>query len=341
LDWSRRHFLKALAALGLTAGGCRSAREAEATAGPTETPTGPTTWPGKVALTRHTRAFAGDRISPQAVAELLDHSLTALTELDTPQQAWSRLFQPNDVVAIKVNCLAGLPLASHPEVVDAIVAGLRSAGVPEGNIIIFDRISRELIKCGFQIKGPGEGVQCYGTDVVGYDDEPTVVMSVGSCFSRVISEQATAIINVPVLKDHDLAGLTGALKNHYGSIHNPNKLHLEHCWPYIADLNCAPQIRNKHRLVVFDALYACYEGGPGYKPETTVQYGALMAATDPVAADAVALDLLEQLRAAYKLPPIMSEERAPKWIATAADKQHGLGVADLKAIELVRHELPA
>ena len=70
-----------------------------------------------------------------------------------------------------------------------------------------------------------------------------------------------------VLKDHDGAGVTIALKNMYGVIHNPNKYHPNGCNPYIADLNMLPEIRSRMRLTICDATTACYEGGPGYKPE--------------------------------------------------------------------------
>ena len=39
-----------------------------------------------------------------------------------------------------------------------------------------------------------------------------------------------------VLKDHDLAGVSLAMKNWYGVVHNPNKLHDDDCDPFVADL---------------------------------------------------------------------------------------------------------
>jgi len=162
-----------------------------------------------------------------------------------------------------------------------------------------------------------------------------VVMSTGSRFSRIVSQQCSAIVNAPILKDHDGAGITCALKNHFGSINNPNKLHTDHCDPHIADINCAPVIRSKQRIIVCDALMVCYEGGPAYKPATTVPYGAILVSTDPVALDTVGLGIIEELREANGLEPISTEERAPTYIATAADADHRLGANRPADIELV------
>ena len=343
---SRRRFLQSLAAVGLTAAGCsRGPRPDEAAAQPTPTPQ-PASTPvasktlrGKVALVRHEGALDdGGDPSTEAVRAMLDRAMLSLTGAATAEEAWRQLFSANDRVAIKVNCLSGLPLASHAELALAVADGLQLAGVEAQHIIIFDRESRELEACGYTLEGRN-GPFVFGTDVVGYEGEPTVVKSVGSCFSRIVTRECTAIVNIPVLKDHDLSGITGALKNHYGSVNNPNKLHLEHCHPYIADLGCAPAFKDKQRLVIYDALYACCEGGPAPGAENIVPYGAIMAATDPVASDAVALSLIEKMRAERDLPALMSLERAPHWLATAGDADHDLGEAELSQIALTEADL--
>jgi uncharacterized protein (DUF362 family) len=269
------------------------------------------------------------------VAALLDATMSELSPDGRAETAWRALFRPADIVAIKVNCLAGPPLASHPELVAAIAGRLRDiVGAGPESVLVYDRDTAELAAAGFEsVSGLYRVV---GNDRAGYDAEPTVFGAAGSCYSRVVSEQATAIINVPVLKDHDLAGLSGALKNHFGSIHNPNKMHTDHCCPYVADVNCAPHLRDKHRLGVMDALRVCYDGGPSYKPDTTTAHGALLASVDPVAIDTVAFDLLEGLRKRHGLPPIAGSDRAPRYLQVAADRDHGLGTADLSAIEVRR-----
>lgn len=336
---SRRHFLQLVGGAGLSLAGCRPEQTTSTPALSEQANAGEATGPApqvpanRVVVARDASAVQDAGIDRAKVSALLDSAMAALSPAKDAGAAWRALFRPSDVVAIKVNCLAGPPLSSHPDLVEPIVAALRQhVGLSERSTIVYDRDSGELAAAGFE---RGKGYRRLGTDEVGYDAEPTTVLQAGSCYSRIISEQATAILNVPVLKDHDLAGLSGALKNHFGSIHNPNKLHTDHCTPYVADVNCAPYIRDKHRLVVCDGLLTCYDGGPGYKPGTTIAYGAILVAVDPVAADAVAFSLIEALRKEHDLPPIAGSDRAPRYIEVAADGRHALGVADLGEIDLV------
>jgi len=337
---SRRRFLQIAAGAGLGLAGCQ-AKPTDPSATAQDAPREPTRADAppvpdrRVVIVRDPSAVSDAGVDADKVAAMLDRAMAALSPAEDAQAAWRALFRPSDVVAVKVNCLAGPALSSHPELAAIVARSLTEhVGVSADSIIVYDRDSGELEAVGFDRSG-GSGYRCRGTDEVGYDAEPTTTFQAGSCYSRIISEQATAILNLPVLKDHDLAGLSGALKNHFGSIHNPNKLHVDHCTPYVADVNCAPQIRKKHRLVLYDGLLACYDGGPSYKPNTTDRYGALMVAVDPVAADTVAFHLIEQLRTEHELPPIAGSEREPSYLQVAADGQHGLGSADLDAIDLV------
>ncbi|UCC69183.1 MAG: DUF362 domain-containing protein, partial [Armatimonadota bacterium] len=252
---------------------------------------------GVVVVVRH-RGVVGEKrqVDARAVARMIEVGLTRLTGASDPGEAWRCFFSPSDVIGMKVNCLGAPGTHTHTEVATAAAAGLHAAGVPKRNVIIFDRLTDELDRAGFPVN-TGDGFRCFGTDSLGYDRQPTVVREVGSCFSRIVSEECTALLNVPMLKDHDVAGVSISLKNHFGCIHNPNKLHLNGCSPYVADLNLAPQIRRKHRLIICDALEVIYDGGPTYRPSTAEPYGALLIGTDPVALDRVGWQIIEELRA--------------------------------------------
>jgi uncharacterized protein (DUF362 family) len=332
---SRRSFLRSLALGALAITGCGKSRDpGSAASAQPAAPESPTAPPAKsrVVIARDAKAMRenGEPDYPRVLA-LLTKAMLALTGAATSRDAWSRHFRPEDVVALKANSLAGPQLSTNPAVCYAIADGLHAAGVSEPNILVYDRDLQELEMLGFDPPPGAPKLNLTASSRAGYDREPTVIKEVGSCFSRIVSETATAIINVPVLKDHDLAGLSCALKNHYGSINNPNKLHTDHCYPYVADLNCAPVLREKQRLVVCDALRVCYDGGPAPNPAGTVPYGALIVTTDAVAADAVGLEIIEALRKEHGLPPLMQEERAPRFIALAAD--YGLGNAAAEKIE--------
>jgi hypothetical protein len=216
--------------------------------------------------------------------------------------------------------------------VAAVVSGLKRAGIGEENIIVWDRLTEELSNAGYTINRSSSGVQCFGTDK-DYDSYPETAGSIGSCFSTIVSSRCTALINVPVLKDHDLSGVSLSLKNFYGAIHNPNKYHGNNCDPYIADLNTHTYLKDKLRLVICDGLSLQYNGGPAFKPQWSVQHSTLMFGLDPVAVDRIGCNLIEEKRKTKCLPSLKDAGRDPVHIASAA--QRGLGTDDPGSIEVV------
>ena len=281
------------------------------------------------ALTKGKVAKHGDLLR-----KMLDAAMQKVTDAPDAADAWRAVVSPEDRVGIKVNTLGR---STHPAVVDAIVAGLRSAEVPAENILIWDRFDVELAQAGFKLNKSSRGVQCRGTDAKrigrGYQREVETQGAIGSCFSRIVAEEVTALICVPVLKDHSLAGVSLGLKNFYGAIHNPNKYHDHNCDPYVVDVVSHRFIAPKWRLTVCDATRGQYHAGPSRRPGYTWAFGGLIVSRDFVAADAVAADLLETQRKAKGLASLGEEERPARHIATAAAR--GLGQADLSKIERI------
>jgi len=340
---TRRELLKTLALGGMAVGcgmlgACRRPHSGAAhSAGGSQAwrPPSPFRRDGVVVIVRGKGAVNSARKADRAlVGRMLEAGLTRLVGVGDAVQAWRRLFGRDDIIGLKVNCLGAPTTHTHVEVALAAAEGLQGAGLPASNLVIFDRLTDELDRAGYPVN-EGTGVRCYGTDRVGYDAEPTNAGEVGSCLSRIVSEHCTALVNLPLLKDHDLAGVSISLKNHFGSINNPNKLHLNQCSPYVADLNLVPAIREKQRLIVCDALEVTYDGGPTYCPATTERYDGLLMATDPVALDRVGWQIVEGLRAKAGLASLHAEGREPGYIMVAGDAQHRLGVADLARIEKI------
>ena len=63
----------------------------------------PGLFPGRVVETFHPRAIVNRRVSQAAVREMVDNSMRALTGASAARDAWARLFEPSDVIALKVN----------------------------------------------------------------------------------------------------------------------------------------------------------------------------------------------------------------------------------------------
>jgi uncharacterized protein (DUF362 family) len=269
---------------------------------------------------------------------MLDKAVQLLTGANGADEAWRTLISPKDVVGIKVNCLAGRGLSTSPQVVEAIVRCLKRMGIAGEKIIVWDRTNRDLRSAGFSPGSPNNTCRCFGTDEVGFANRLYENKSVGSLFSLILTDMCTAVINVPILKDHGITGVSIGMKNYFGTIHNPNKYHPYGGDPYIADLNSMQIIRKKERLIVCDCLRPQYNGGPAYNPKWNWAEGALLAALDPVALDYTGLTMIENKRKEHGMPSLENDKRFPQYILTAANTNH-LGFADPANIELVKEEI--
>jgi len=276
-----------------------------------------------------------------SVRSLVDAVVRDVAGQQTAEAAWSALFSADDVVAIKVNCMAPL-LSPGWDLVAAIVEGLQTAGVDPDNVIVFDKEDRDLIGAGYELRHEKPGPLVYGTvgGPAGPNYNPRATTRGKSTFrlSNIIAERTTAIINVPVVKDHVFAGITGALKNHFGTIHNPEDFHyINNCSPAVAEVNLAPPIQAKQRLIIGDARHVQYDGGPSYQPDAAVDYWGVFAGTDPVAVDTQILRLIDAFREQNGLPKIEETDRPCRYLEAAAEKD--IGTADPDQIELLYADL--
>jgi uncharacterized protein (DUF362 family) len=267
------------------------------------------------------------------VLKLLDHAMQSFWGGDSPMDAWKRAVRPGESVGLKVNCLSGKGAATSPVLVEAICERLQQAGIPQKDIVIWDRLNSDLESAGYRVASRTDRIRCIGNDAVGYGTELEIYGSAGSLLSNTLTRTCDAVINLPVLKDHGIAGVTLALKNLFGAIHNPNKYHTNAGDPYVADVNMFPPIRQKVRFTICDALTAQYEGGPSYMPQWSWPFNGLMVARDPVAMDYTGWQILERKRAEKGMKTLREMKREPVYIATAAG--HGLGINDPQRIDVV------
>ena len=107
--------------------------------------------------------------------------------------------------------LGGRGISTRPELVEAICERLQQAGIRAGEIVVWDRDSDELERAGFHLSTEANRVQCLGTDRAGYEQDLASFGSVGSRLSKILTQRTHVLINVPVLKDHDGAGVTLSL----------------------------------------------------------------------------------------------------------------------------------
>lgn len=105
-------------------------------------------FPGKVVHVEDAGAQADGRAVPNVVAGMFARGLQALTGQDLTE-SFRLLFTRDDVVGIKVNPVGTGIIATHLEVVDAIIAWLVANGLPRQNIVIWDRFDLMLTEAGY------------------------------------------------------------------------------------------------------------------------------------------------------------------------------------------------
>jgi uncharacterized protein (DUF362 family) len=241
---------------------------------------------------------------------------------------------PGGTVGMKANCLSPFNSTSVPLAGALTKILIADAGIEENNIIVWERGIRELKEVGYKLNASSFGPRCFGTDTagVGYDDTYYTCGKVNSRVSRVITHMIDHSINLPILKHHYLAGLSGGLKNMYGAVNNPNKYHADNCNPFAAEISALEPIKKKHRLTIIDAGRVQYDNGPGYDRKSMAYYGGIIISSDPVAIDRVALEILEKCRAAHKKPSFADLGQPVKYLKSGEDI--GLGISDLARIDL-------
>ncbi len=101
--------------------------------------------------------------NPDAVHRAFTAGLTEMTGEKTLENAWSSMVSPDDVVGIKINCIAAPKISSSIQSINETIAGLKSAGVKENNIIIWDHMDRAFQRTGLDINRSSTGIRVHGS----------------------------------------------------------------------------------------------------------------------------------------------------------------------------------
>lgn len=231
-------------------------------------------------------------IDGPVVQGMMDRAMTSLFGMESPEDCWKTIIQPDDVVGIKTNIWRNLP--TPPEVEGALKHGAMVAGVPEENIGMGDQNVRRLE----------------------------------------IFQRTTALLNARPMRTHAWSGVGSLIKN-YIMFDNPSDYHDDACAD-LAKLWQLPTVKGKTRLNVLVMLTPQFHNiGPHhFDPMYVWPYRGLIVSTDPVAADAVGLRIIQAKRR-----EAFGEDRPLQPTAhhiRLADTVHGLGNADMSRIDLVR-----
>ena len=290
----------------------------------------PGLYPARVVEVHHSQSIVNRRVSPSAVRAMVDAGMKSLTGDAAAKDAWARFFVPSDVVALKVNP-SGVPgTTTSIALVREVVRALNEVGVPSQNVILYDRNSEQLEVNGYHALVP-PGVRVVGLDRRGgYDRNVFCEMDcfgereTRSYLASLVCSEASKIIDLPCLKEHNASGVTGCLKNlAYGSFDNVARTHADtKTWtdPAIAVMCTAPPLRSKAVLHIMDGIRAVYHGGPfAWNPDFVWDARTLLFGTDPVAVDRIELEIVEQKRKERGVPSLW--DRSPAHIGTGEEMQ--------------------
>jgi len=282
----------------------------------------------------------GGEVRAEAVDRMVNSLLIGLTGRPTATSAWKSLLHEDEVVGIKVSASGQKASGTRLATVMAVVRGLRAAGFSREQIVVWDRNRQDLLASGFSESSPDYELQ-WIDPADGYDEESPVSapilgkliwgdskfvprsqqrfadlaggthqLSSQSYVSNVLSRKVTRVIHIPSLQDSFLTGINGALAGMV--LHNLDN------WrrfttapffgdPYLAEIYATEVISGKVVLTLLDGLFLQFAGGPFPNPAQTVENFTIFASYDPVALDATARRLINEVRAEHRLPDVNSQ----------------------------------
>ena len=300
----------------------------------------------------------GDYVNQSVVTNMVERGLKELTGTNSVQAAWGQLipnYQSGQKIAIKVNfnnsaCTDGdNTIDGLIEPVNALIATLKSFGVAESNIWIFDA-SRPLPNRF--VNGCLYGSVRFFDDIskgcredatfTSNDPNAEVTFQHPNLKNRKLTDvviTADYLINVPIMKDHGISGVTLGLKNHFGTLEyvqgggsddlhtyiNPDSSSYSASYSPLVDIYLNPHIRDKTVLTLGDGLFGAL-GNTNVSPRRWSSFNnqapnSLFFSTDPVAIDCVMMDIL------YREPSYHPKQsHADDYLKVAANE--GLGTYD-------------
>jgi hypothetical protein len=324
----------------------------------------PGKFPGKVIHLKSSKAVVnGDPVEKEAYA-MIEKGMIELTGKKSLKEAWRTFVNPGEKIGLKVNPVAGKDLATSHAVVKSVIKQLTASGIRKEDIVIWDRREMQLWECGFTPENyPGIMItgteqqdkngsyydadgKLYGEKMIDKDwyyyaeteqeyDAETIPFMINagkySYFSKIITRELDKIINIPILKNAG-GSITNAMKNlAFGAVSNTGRLHAKLWNDTCAEVCAFAPLRDKVVLNICDALKGCFNGGPGANPQFFCNYNSILVATDPVALDRIAYDIVAEKRVAegwQKAPT----PQALSFLAMAEELQ--LGISEKEKIEL-------
>jgi uncharacterized protein (DUF362 family)/Pyruvate/2-oxoacid:ferredoxin oxidoreductase delta subunit len=224
---------------------------------------------------------------------------------------------------------------TQPEFIEGVLSHLKNHGISMNNVYVGDSPGQSQ-KVGSDVAkeiGIYEVCESYGVNFVDFESGAPLIENIDGALRLKEIHVAKAVkdcdilINLPRLKSHLEATMTGAIKNYWGIIPGGLKAHYhlfgktaEQFGEVLAD-NFSWIVKNKpNRLIVYD-LQEIMEGRMGPGGGTMKKWDLILAGTDEVALDLIACEIGK-----------LKVKNVPH-VRNAIERK--LGVGDLENIEIV------
>ncbi len=225
-----------------------------------------------------------------------------------------KLIEPNlsfnisssEQILLKPNLLRASKDACTPSsIVEGVILYLKEQGISMNNVLLGDSPGQQGKSVSDIAKEIGMFEVCeeHGIKLIDFGSEPPVIEIIEDAVSMKEYRVAKAIkdcdilINLPKLKSHAEATMTGAIKNYWGIIPGglKAKYHLlgksaDEFGEVLAD-NFSWIVKNKsNRLTVYD-LHEIMEGAKGPAAGKMTKWDLILVGTDELALDVIALEI--------------------------------------------------
>jgi uncharacterized protein (DUF362 family) len=223
-----------------------------------------------------------------SVKEMVERTLRPLGGID-------KFVKPGDTVVLKPNAAwlrtPEQAANTNPEVIAALIELCKSAGAKR--VLIAEHTCDEPATVCFEMSGIWRVADAGGATIVNANNK-AMYRPVYIAGAKVLTQtevvrdvlEADCFINVPVAKDHSATRLTLGLKNLMGIVWERQSWHVHGVHECIGDFALAV----KPHLTIVDATRILVTKGPK-GPGEVRQPNQIIAAVDPVAADAFATTL--------------------------------------------------
>lgn len=320
---TRRDVLAAAAAASLSMLVPRStAQEADDRAGPRPWWLNQATQRSRVVDVRSRTVANGSTIDSILLADMLDRGIRNLTGASSRRKAWKKVLGSAYRIVVKFNSVGAGVIRTTEHLARVLAAHMLDAGYDASGISL--------------VEAPQFLTQELGTSPVSRGWAGAIrVADNEEQLARYLLD-ADAVVNVPFLKTHQIAGMSCCLKNiSHAVIRHPARYHANGCSPYVGQVVSSQEVASKLRLNVVDALRLVVRRGPDATNKDIMTYGGILFGFDPLAIDQVGYSILAVERRRVGL---LAEINAPHLVSAA---RMGLGRAHPADIERLALEMGA